>query len=208
MTKDHDCRTQSTQTNKARLQQLQVRDELLENVFENAKKGLVDITQDANKYSAILERLVLQVSLATFCAPNPLHSSRPPNWAEPTFPGCPRLYFHWCLKKLLCRFGRKTGILPTRPLPRQWTSTNPLLTRNVVTPSKKTFPKTRKCDSLGSPLSDIQNFSRSVHHSEAVVRSFGVITIGLKLITRWMNVYDCWKRKFVLSHCVPSCWNV
>eukprot|EP00918_Siedleckia_nematoides_P017615 GHVU01037870.1.p1 GENE.GHVU01037870.1~~GHVU01037870.1.p1 ORF type:complete len:227 (+),score=33.94 GHVU01037870.1:105-785(+) len=52
--------TQSTQTNKARLQQLQVRDELLENVFENAKKGLVDITQDANKYSAILERLVLQ----------------------------------------------------------------------------------------------------------------------------------------------------
>lgn len=52
--------TQSTQTNKARLQQLQIRDELLEKVFEDAKKRLADVTQDTDKYSDILERLVLQ----------------------------------------------------------------------------------------------------------------------------------------------------
>ncbi|EGG02548.1 uncharacterized protein MELLADRAFT_44839 [Melampsora larici-populina 98AG31] len=52
--------TQSTQTNKARLQQLQIRDELLQNVFEDAKKGLSDVTKDSKKYSEILEKLVLQ----------------------------------------------------------------------------------------------------------------------------------------------------
>ncbi|KAA1122964.1 V-ATPase V1 sector subunit E [Puccinia graminis f. sp. tritici] len=54
--------TQSTLSNKARLQQLQMRDQLLQDVFEEAKKGLSDLTTDQDKYRGILENLTLQVS--------------------------------------------------------------------------------------------------------------------------------------------------
>lgn len=54
--------TQSTQTNKARLEQLQMRDELLDKIFEDGKHRLSEVTEDSKKYTDILENLALQVS--------------------------------------------------------------------------------------------------------------------------------------------------
>lgn len=54
----------SNQTNKARLEQLRVREELLESVFETARKGLSDLTKDEGKYAEVLEKLTLQVRQA------------------------------------------------------------------------------------------------------------------------------------------------
>ncbi|CAH7687133.1 ATPase, V1/A1 complex, subunit E [Phakopsora pachyrhizi] len=52
--------TQSTQSNKSRLQQLQVRDQLLEKVFGDARNGLGEATKDSDKYREIVEKLTLQ----------------------------------------------------------------------------------------------------------------------------------------------------
>lgn len=56
----------SNQNNKARLQLLEKREELLEQVFEDAKSKIGQVTKDEKKYSALLKNLVLQV-----CAPPP-----------------------------------------------------------------------------------------------------------------------------------------
>lgn len=56
-------RAQSVQINKARLQVLQARDQVLEAVLEETKKQLRDISSssDASRYESLLEQLVLQV---------------------------------------------------------------------------------------------------------------------------------------------------
>lgn len=54
-------RAKSNQTNKARLQQLDIREELLGDVFESASKGLAELTKDEGKYAELLEKLTLQV---------------------------------------------------------------------------------------------------------------------------------------------------
>ena len=51
----------SNQNNKARLQLLEKREELLEKVFDEAKAKLGEVTKDEKKYSELLKNLVLQV---------------------------------------------------------------------------------------------------------------------------------------------------
>ncbi|KAA1068059.1 V-ATPase V1 sector subunit E [Puccinia graminis f. sp. tritici] len=68
--------TQSTLSNKARLQQLQMRDQLLQDVFEEAKKGLSDLTTDQDKYRGIVENLTLQ-ALFSLMAKDIVVSVRP-----------------------------------------------------------------------------------------------------------------------------------
>lgn len=50
----------SNQNNKARLQLLEKREELLEKVFDEAKAKLGEVTKDEKKYSELLKNLVLQ----------------------------------------------------------------------------------------------------------------------------------------------------
>lgn len=52
--------TQSTQSNKSRLEQLQMRDQLLEHVFKDAEEGLSHLSDDSEAYSQIIESLTLQ----------------------------------------------------------------------------------------------------------------------------------------------------
>lgn len=51
----------SNQNNKARLQLLEKREELLEQVFEEAKSRIGEVTKDEKKYQALLKDLILQV---------------------------------------------------------------------------------------------------------------------------------------------------
>jgi hypothetical protein len=51
----------SNQNNKARLQLLEKREELLEKVFDEAKAKLGEVTKDEKKYAELLKNLVLQV---------------------------------------------------------------------------------------------------------------------------------------------------
>jgi len=51
---------QSTQTNKARLQILETREQLLDEVFEAARSKVANIQQDEVKYSEFLQNLILQ----------------------------------------------------------------------------------------------------------------------------------------------------
>ncbi|GAA5835848.1 hypothetical protein JCM3766R1_005867 [Sporobolomyces carnicolor] len=50
----------SNQNNKARLQLLEKREELLEQVFEEAKSRIGEVTKDEKKYQALLKDLILQ----------------------------------------------------------------------------------------------------------------------------------------------------
>ncbi|KAK4048131.1 V-ATPase V1 sector subunit E [Microbotryomycetes sp. JL201] len=50
----------STQNNKARLQLLEKREELLEKVFEDARGKIGQVTKDESKYAALLKDLILQ----------------------------------------------------------------------------------------------------------------------------------------------------
>ncbi|GAA6052953.1 hypothetical protein JCM3770_006754 [Rhodotorula araucariae] len=50
----------SNQNNKARLQLLEKREELLEKVFEDARTKIGDVTKDETKYTELLRKLVLQ----------------------------------------------------------------------------------------------------------------------------------------------------
>ncbi|BGP51200.1 V-ATPase V1 sector subunit E [Rhodotorula kratochvilovae] len=50
----------SNQNNKARLQLLEKREELLEKVFEDARNKIGDVTKDDAKYTELLKKLVLQ----------------------------------------------------------------------------------------------------------------------------------------------------
>ncbi|MBW0468417.1 hypothetical protein O181_008132 [Austropuccinia psidii MF-1] len=68
--------TQSTQNNKARLQQLQIRDQLLEEVFEEARQSLSNVTTDQSNYSNVLEKLTLQ-ALFSLMAKDIVVSIRP-----------------------------------------------------------------------------------------------------------------------------------
>ncbi|WAQ90719.1 hypothetical protein PtA15_13A118 [Puccinia triticina] len=68
--------TQSTLSNQSRLEQLQMRDQLLQDVFEEAKKGLADLTAEPAKYEEILENLTLQ-ALFSLMAKDILVSVRP-----------------------------------------------------------------------------------------------------------------------------------
>lgn len=51
----------SNQNNKARLQLLEKREELLEQVFDEAKSKIGEVAKDEKKYQALLKDLVLQV---------------------------------------------------------------------------------------------------------------------------------------------------
>ena len=53
----------SNQNNKARLRLLSLREELLEEGFDDARKGLKEVTSDEGKYQGILKGLILQVCL-------------------------------------------------------------------------------------------------------------------------------------------------
>jgi vacuolar-type H+-ATPase subunit E/Vma4 len=53
--------TQSTHVNKSRLRLLQSRQQLLNQLNEEAKKKLFEISQDKAKYQTLLEDLILQV---------------------------------------------------------------------------------------------------------------------------------------------------
>ncbi|GAA5964068.1 hypothetical protein JCM3765_000889 [Sporobolomyces pararoseus] len=50
----------SNQNNKARLQLLEKREELLEQVFDEAKSRISEVTKDEKKYSTLLKDLILQ----------------------------------------------------------------------------------------------------------------------------------------------------
>ncbi|GAA5981693.1 hypothetical protein JCM5350_000457 [Sporobolomyces pararoseus] len=50
----------SNQNNKARLQLLEKREELLEQVFEEAKSRISEVTKDESKYGELLKSLILQ----------------------------------------------------------------------------------------------------------------------------------------------------
>ena len=52
----------SNQNNKARLQLLEKREELLEKVFDEARAKIGDVTKDQKKYSELLKNLILQAS--------------------------------------------------------------------------------------------------------------------------------------------------
>ncbi|PLW09289.1 hypothetical protein PCANC_09788 [Puccinia coronata f. sp. avenae] len=68
--------TQSNLSNKARLEQLQMRDQLLQNVFEEAKKGLSDLTTNQDSYREIIKNLTLQ-ALFSLMAKDIVVSVRP-----------------------------------------------------------------------------------------------------------------------------------
>lgn len=51
----------SNSTNKARLSVLEQRDQLLEDVFEEARKKTVELSKDESKYTPLLKALTLQV---------------------------------------------------------------------------------------------------------------------------------------------------
>lgn len=51
----------SNQNNKSRLQLLSLREELLEESFEDARKGLKSTVDDEGKYQSVLKGLILQV---------------------------------------------------------------------------------------------------------------------------------------------------
>lgn len=53
----------SNQNNKARLQLLEKREELLEQVFDDARAKISDVTKDEANYTELLKKLVLQVRL-------------------------------------------------------------------------------------------------------------------------------------------------
>lgn len=50
----------STATNKARLRVLEAREQMLDDVFQTARKQLESVAQDGDKYAALLKNLVLQ----------------------------------------------------------------------------------------------------------------------------------------------------
>jgi len=50
----------STATNKARLRVLEAREQMLDDVFQTARKQLESIAQDGDKYGALLKNLILQ----------------------------------------------------------------------------------------------------------------------------------------------------
>jgi len=52
--------TRSTVSNKTRLKVLSARQELLDNIFEQAEKKLGDITEDKTKYEEVLKNLILE----------------------------------------------------------------------------------------------------------------------------------------------------
>lgn len=53
----------STQSNKARLRLLEKREELLEQLFDEARSKIGETTQDEAKYGELLKGLILQVRL-------------------------------------------------------------------------------------------------------------------------------------------------
>lgn len=53
----------SNQNNKARLKLLSLREELLEESFEEARKNLKNTVNDESKYQQVLKGLILQVRL-------------------------------------------------------------------------------------------------------------------------------------------------
>ncbi|KAJ6260840.1 V-type proton ATPase subunit E [Drechslerella dactyloides] len=55
---------QSNVTNKTRLKVLSVRQELLENIFEEARKKLAQVTNNKNEYNRVLEGLILEGAYA------------------------------------------------------------------------------------------------------------------------------------------------
>lgn len=56
-----DISTVSNQNNKSRLQLLSLREELLEESFDEARKGLKSTVNDEGKYQSVLKGLILQV---------------------------------------------------------------------------------------------------------------------------------------------------
>lgn len=50
----------SNQNNKSRLRLLSLREELLEEAFEESREGLSKLTQDKDRYSGVLQKLILQ----------------------------------------------------------------------------------------------------------------------------------------------------
>ncbi|EPS36876.1 hypothetical protein H072_9474 [Dactylellina haptotyla CBS 200.50] len=54
----------SNVTNKTRLKVLSVRQELLESIFEDARKSLTQISSEKEKYSKVVERLILEGAYA------------------------------------------------------------------------------------------------------------------------------------------------
>lgn len=56
----------STVLNKQRLKILAARQEVLDDIFEEARKQLASIPEDKSKYSSLMEQLLLQVSHSTF----------------------------------------------------------------------------------------------------------------------------------------------
>jgi len=51
----------SNQNNKSRLRLLSLREELLEEAFEESREGLTNLTKDKDRYSGVLKNLILQV---------------------------------------------------------------------------------------------------------------------------------------------------
>jgi vacuolar-type H+-ATPase subunit E/Vma4 len=56
----------SNQNNKSRLRLLSLREELLEEAFEESREGLSKLTKDKGRYSGVLQKLILQVSQPPF----------------------------------------------------------------------------------------------------------------------------------------------
>jgi len=50
-------------TNKSRLRVLNARQEVLDSIFEEARKKLPDIQKDTDKYTDLLKKLILEVGL-------------------------------------------------------------------------------------------------------------------------------------------------
>ncbi len=53
---------QSTALNTSRLQVLRAREDLLQQLFEDAKKELKELNKDREKYEKVVENLILEVS--------------------------------------------------------------------------------------------------------------------------------------------------
>jgi hypothetical protein len=56
---------ESTALNTSRLKILRAREQLLADLFEEARKGVHDLNSDEGKYSQLMEQLILQVRLQT-----------------------------------------------------------------------------------------------------------------------------------------------
>jgi V-type H+-transporting ATPase subunit E len=54
---------QSNQINKSRLRVLQARQQMLDELFDEARSKLTSVSKDKSQYPALLKDLVLQVSL-------------------------------------------------------------------------------------------------------------------------------------------------